>query len=329
MRKELGSYIFSEFGGPEALTWVPLNVPTPEEDQLLIRHEAIGVNYIDIYHRTGKFAAPLPLPSSLGMEGAGVVEVVGSNVKGFESGDRIVYAGGPPGAYSDIRTVPAARAVKIPDRITSEVAAALFFKSLTAEYLIRRCYSVKPGDVVLVHAAAGGVGRILCQWLAHLGAEVIGTVSSDQKTKIAKANGCVHAIVYSQEDFVESVRDITDGVGVDVVYDSVGKDTFMGSLDCVKTRGTLVSFGAASGPVPPFDIAQLGAKGSIFLTRPSIAHYTASRHDLQTAADSVFEMIERGVIGAGSITRYGLHDAVQAHIDLENRKTTGSLLLIP
>ncbi|WP_151703069.1 quinone oxidoreductase family protein [Nitrincola alkalilacustris] len=323
------TYIFEEFGGSDVLHWKEVELPEPGVGQVLVRHEAIGVNYIDIYHRTGQFAAPLPLPSGLGMEGAGIVEAVGADVAGLMVGDRVAYAGGPPGAYSTSRLVPAARAVKIPDSIPSDIAAALLFKGLTAEYLITRCYSVQGGDTVLFHAAAGGVGQIACQWLNHLGANVIGTVSSEAKAVVAKENGCHHVINYSSENFVERVRELTGGKGVDVTYDSVGLDTFLGSVDCVKVRGTVVSFGATSGPVPLLDVSLLGAKGSIYLTRPSIAHYTAVRNELEASAAAVFDKIEKGIIRTDNISRYSLKDAAQAHRDLESRRTSGALILTP
>lgn len=321
------AFKISKTGAPEALELVAEQLAAPAEGQLQIAQEAIGVNYIDVYHRTGSY--PLPLPSGIGVEGVGKVTAVGAGVSGFAVGDRIVYAGGPPGAYATARNVPAARAVKLPDDISSKAAAALFFKGLTVEYLIRRCVQVQPKDFVLLHAAAGGVGLIACQWLKSIGATVIGTVSSEEKAALAKANGCDHAIVYTKENFVERVKDITGGAGVAVVYDSIGAETFAGSLDCLRARGTLVSFGTASGPVAPLDLGLLGAKGSLFVTRPSIAHYTAKRDELEVAAAAVFEMMRSGVIKPVSQTEYALKDAPAAHRDLEARKTAGSLLLIP
>lgn len=329
MSVKSGSYIFEVSGGADVLRWKEVELPEPGTGQVLIRHEAIGVNYIDIYHRTGQYAAPLPLPSGLGVEGAGIVEAVGADVAGLMVGDRVAYAGGPPGAYSTSRLLPAARVVKIPDSIPSDVAAALIFKGLTAEYLITRCYSVQAGDTVLFHAAAGGVGQIACQWLNYLGAKVIGTVSTEDKARVAKENGCHHVINYSHDSFVDRVREITEGNGVDVAYDSVGQDTFMGSIDCVKVRGTVVSFGATSGPVPLLDVSLLGAKGSIYLTRPSIAHYTAVREELEASAAAVFDKIEKGIIRTDKISRYSLKEAAQAHRDLESRKTSGALILMP
>jgi len=318
---------FASAGGVEVLSLNDEAVPAPSEGQLLLAQEAIGVNYIDVYHRTGSY--PLPLPSGLGVEGAGVVTAVGPNVAGFKVGDRVVYAGGPPGAYATVRLIPAARAVRIPDGISSIDAAALFFKGLTVEYLIRRAFKVNAGDNVLFHAAAGGIGLIACQWLKSINANVIGTMSSDEKASLAKANGCTHTIVYSRENFVDRVKEITGGQGVPVVYDSVGATTFMGSLDCLQPRGIMVNFGTASGPVPPFDIGILGAKGSLYLTRPSIAHYTAKREELEKSAEAVFDVMKRGVIKPVGLKKYSLADAKTAHVELEGRKTAGSLVLLP
>lgn len=321
------AFKFSRTGGPDVLEWVSDQVPPPAEGQVQIRHEAIGVNYIDVYHRSGTY--PLPLPSGIGVEGAGTIEAVGSGVSGLAVGDRVAYAGGPPGAYATIRNAPAARVVKLPADVSSKAAASLTFKGLTVEYLIRRCHQVKAGDFVLWHAAAGGIGLIACQWLKAMGATVIGTVGSEAKAKLVRANGCDHPIVYTKQSFVEQVKEITKGEGVAVVYDSVGAQTFGGSLDCLRMTGTLVSFGTSSGPVPPFDLGVLGAKGSLFVTRPSIAHYTAKRPDLEKGAAAVFEAIESGTIKTAGVTEYLLPDAAQAHRDLEARKTSGSLILIP
>lgn len=321
------AFKFSRTGGPDVLEWVSDQVPPPAEGQVQIRHEAIGVNYIDVYHRSGTY--PLPLPSGIGVEGAGTIEMVGSGVSGFALGDRVAYAGGPPGAYATVRNAPAARVVKFPAEVSSKAAASLTFKGLTVEYLIRRCHQVKAGDFVLWHAAAGGIGLIACQWLKAMGATVIGTVGSEEKAKLVRANGCDHPIVYTKQSFVEQVKEITKGEGVAVVYDSVGAQTFGGSLDCLRMTGTLVSFGTSSGAVPPFDLGVLGAKGSLFVTRPSIAHYTAKRPDLEKGAAAVFEAIESGTIRAAGVTEYLLNDAAQAHRDLEARKTSGSLILLP
>ena len=318
---------FHKTGAPDVLVLEDISIPAPGPGEVQIKQEAIGVNYIDIYHRTG--ASPLPLPSGMGVEGSGVVTAVGPDVTAFQVGDRVAYAGGPPAAYSEERNVPAARTLKIPKDISAEVAASLIFKGLTVEYLIRRCFPVKKGDYVLFHAAAGGIGSIACQWLKDIGAHVIGTVSSDEQAAIARANGCEFLIVYTKENLVERVKEITKGEGVAVVYDSIGKDTFEQSLDCLKPMGMLVSFGFASGPTPQVDLGVLGAKGSLIITRPSIAHYTAKREALDKAAEAVFEMIRSGKIKASKPASYALKDAVNAHKDLEEGRTTGSVVLVP
>jgi NADPH2:quinone reductase len=319
-----GAFKFTAPGGPEVLTWVEAEVAAPGPDEVLIKHAAIGVNYIDIYHRTGFY--PLPLPSGLGVEGAGTVKAVGSNVSFVKPGDRVAYAGGPPAAYSTGRLIPAGRVVKIPDSVSFEVAAALLFKGLTAQYLIHAAYPVKAGETVLLHAAAGGVGRIAAQWLKHSGATVIGVVSTEEKAAIAKAAGVDHVIVDTDGSFAPKVREIAAN-GVDVVYDSVGKTTFAGSLDSLKQRGMMVSFGTSSGPIPPNDGGIFGAKGSLYFTRPSIAHYMARRDQLEPGAASLFEMLEKGIVTADKITTYKLADAARAQADLEARKTVGSLVL--
>lgn len=319
-----GAYKFSATGGPDVLTWVEAEVAAPGADEVMIEHSAIGVNYIDIYHRTGTY--PLPLPSGLGVEGAGIVKAVGSNVTFVKAGDRVAYAGGPPGAYSTGRLIPAGRVVKIPDSVSFEVAAALLFKGLTAQYLIHAAYPVKAGETVLLHAAAGGVGRIAAQWLKHIGATVIGVVSTEEKAAVAKAAGVDHVIVDTEGAFAPKVREIAPN-GVDVVYDSVGKTTFAGSLDSLKQRGMMVSFGTSSGPIPANDGGIFGAKGSLYFTRPSIAHYMARRDQLEPAAASLFDMLEKGVVTADKITTYPLADAGKAQADLEARKTAGSLVL--
>lgn len=327
MAIEIGAFQFSEFGASEVLAFSTETLADPAPGEIQIRHLAIGVNYIDIYHRRG--TAPLPLPSGLGVEGVGVVTALGEGVAGFAVGQRIAYVGGPPGAYATHRNLPAARALALPDELDSLEVAALVFKGLTVEYLIRRCFPVKRGDTVLFHAAAGGVGSIACQWLKHLGATTIGTVSSAEKAEIARANGCDHVILYTEEDFEARVAEITGGMGVDVVYDSVGAETFAKSLDCLRPRGTLVSFGASSGPVPPLDVSLLAAKGSLHVTRPSIAHYTADRREYETAARDLFGAIEAGIVRASAITTYPLSEARKAHEDLEARRTTGSVVLLP
>ncbi|MGT2443690.1 quinone oxidoreductase family protein [Ensifer adhaerens] len=327
MTPNIDTFRFSEFGEPSVLAFKAETLGEPGRGEIQIRHLAIGVNYIDIYHRRG--SAPLPLPSGIGVEGVGVITALGEGVEGFSIGARVAYVGGPPGAYATHRNLPAARALALPEELDSREVAALVFKGMTVEYLIRRCIEVKPGDTVLFHAAAGGVGSIACQWLSHIGATVIGTVSSTEKAEIARANGCHHVIVYSQEDFRVRVGEITGGKGVGVVYDSVGADTFARSLDCLRPRGTLVSFGASSGPVPPLDVASLSAKGSLYVTRPSIAHYTAERGEYEAAARELFGAMQAGVVRAPAITTYPLHDTRRAHEDLEARRTTGSVVLLP
>lgn len=314
-------------GGPDVMKWVEFDPGRPGDGDLLIKHTAVGLNFIDIYHREGAY--PLPLPTGLGVEGVGVVVDVGSAVTGFKPGDRIAYAGGPPGAYAFERLIPAARAVLLPENIEDEIAASVFFKGLTVEYLIRRCYPVQKGDKVLWHAAAGGVGTLACQWLSDIGATVIGTVGSEEKASHARHNGCTHAINYKSEDFVARVRELTGGEGVAVAYDSVGKDTLLGSLDCVRTRGTLVSFGTASGPTPPIDLATLGSKGSLFVTRASVAHYTAKRAEFENAADAVLAMLAAGKLKAAEPTRFALKDVADAHRELQAGKTSGSVILVP
>ena len=315
-------------GGPEVLKWEDHDPGQPGRDDVLIRHEAVGLNFIDVYHRTGLY--PLPaLPAIPGMEGAGVVEDVGKGITEFTPGDRVAYAGLPPGAYAEVRLIPGHRLIKLPENIPAKTAAAMMLKGMTARYLIRRCYAVKPGDTILVHAAAGGVGSIVSQWADDIGATVIGTVGSRETAEIARANRCHYPILYNQENFVEKVREITDGRGVDVVYDSVGQATFMKSLDCLKPFGMMVSFGQSSGSVPPFDPGILAAKGSLFMTRPSLMAYTEKREDLIAHAKDLFEMIERGAVTIHIGGEYPLSDAAVAHRHLEGRKTTGSIILIP
>ncbi|WP_343654255.1 quinone oxidoreductase [Paraburkholderia caribensis] len=314
-------------GGPDVMKWETFDPGRPGSGELRIKHTAVGLNFIDIYHREGAY--PLPLPTGLGVEGVGIVVDVGVGVTDFKPGDRIAYAGGPPGAYAFERLIPAGRAVLLPEYIEDEVAASVFFKGLTVEYLIRRCYPVEKGDTVLWHAAAGGVGTLAGQWLSDIGATVIGTVGSDAKASHALQNGYTHTVNYKSEDFVARVRELTDGVGVAVAYDSVGKDTIMGSLDCVRTRGTLVSFGTTSGPTPPIDLATLGGKGSLYLTRASVAHYTAKRPELENAADAVFSMLKAGKLRAAEPTRFALKDVADAHRELQSGKTSGSVILVP
>jgi NADPH:quinone reductase len=313
-------------GGPEVLVWEDYNPGAPGKGEVRIRHTAVGLNYIDTYVRTGLYPnAGLPLV--LGMEAAGVVEEIGDEVADLQPGDRVAYPSSM-GAYSEERLIPADKVVKIPAGISDQQAAAMMLKGMTAQYLLRRTYRLKAGETILVHAAAGGVGLILCQWAAHLGATVIGTVGSDEKAALAKANGCAHTIVYTRENFTERVREITGGAGVPVVYDSAGKDTFVGSLDCLRPRGLMVSFGNASGPVPPFAIAQLASKGSLFLTRPVLMHHIATRADLLATADDLFAAVAGGAVKIHVNQTYPLSEAEQAHRDLEARKTTGSTLLL-
>jgi len=317
-----------EYGGPEVLRWEEVEAGDPGPGQLRVRHAAVGLNYIDIYHRTGLY--PLPsLPWTLGMEGAGRVEAVGEGVTEFKAGDRVAYASPPVGAYAEVRLMPADRVVALPDAIDDPTAAAMMLQGMTAQYLLRRTYRVQPGDTILLHAAAGGVGLIASQWARHLGATVIGTVGSDEKAELARAHGCHHVIVYSRENFTQRVRDITGGQGVAAVYDSVGQATFMGSLDCLRRLGMMISFGNASGPVPPFDPGILAAKGSLFLTRPSLMAYTAERADLLVSAAELFEVVASGAVKIEVNQTYPLAETARAHRDLEARKTTGSTVLLP
>jgi NADPH2:quinone reductase len=314
-------------GGPEVLSWEEVDVPAPAVGEATVRHHAVGLNFIDIYHRTGLY--PLPLPAGIGLEGAGVVEAVGAGVTEVKVGDRVAYAGGPVGAYAEVRNIPAHRLLKLPDAIAFDTAAAMMLQGLTAAYLLRRTYRVQPGDAVLIHAAAGGVGLIACQWAKALGATVIGTVGSPAKAELARAHGCDHVINYSTENFTQRVREITGGEGVPVVYDGVGKDTFMGSLDSLRPLGMMVSYGNASGPVPPFDLLLLSQKGSLFVTRPTIVHYTTKRADLEALGAELFDVVASGKVRIEVNQTYPLKDASQAQRDLEARKTTGSTILLP
>ncbi|MCH7929894.1 MAG: quinone oxidoreductase [Proteobacteria bacterium] len=314
-------------GGPEQMVWEEVAVGDPGPGEARVRHTAVGLNFIDVYHRSGLY--PLPaLPATIGMEAAGVVEAVGDGVDDLAAGDRIAYAG-PPGAYSEARLMPAKRLVKLPDGVDDRQAAAMMLKGMTAEYLLHRTYPVKAGETILFHAAAGGVGTIACQWAKHLGATVIGTVGTREKAEIAAAHGCDHPIVTSETDFVARVKEITGGAGVPVVYDSVGKDTFDRSLDCLSPFGLLALFGQSSGPVPPFDLGQLAGKGSLYVTRPTLLTYAASREDLVACADALFEVVRSGAVRIKVNQTYALADAAQAHRDLEARKTTGSTVLLP
>lgn len=318
---------FERTGGPEVLQWVEADVSPPAAGEAQVRHHAVGLNYIDTYHRSGLY--PLPLPSGLGQEAAGVVEAVGEGVAGLQPGDRVAYAGGPLGAYAELRNIAALHLVKLPDSLSFEQGAAMMLQGLTAQYLLRRTYRVQPGDTILIHAAAGGVGLIVCQWAKALGATVIGTVSSDEKAELARRHGCDHAIVSTREKVSERVRALTGGVGVNVVYDSIGKDTFLDSLACLRPLGMMVSFGNASGPVDAFDPGLLARMGSLFLTRPTLFTYTARREDLLAMAEELFGVVASGQVRITINQRYPLQDAATAHRELEARRTTGSTVLIP
>jgi NADPH2:quinone reductase len=318
---------FYNNGGPEVLEWEEVTISEPGPGEARVLHKACGLNMIDVYQRTGLYKTPLP--SGAGSEGAGVVEAVGPGVTHVKPGDRVAYAGGPLGAYSEARTMPADRLCLLPEGLSFEQGAAMMLKGLTAQYLLRRTYRVQPGDTVLFHAAAGGVGLIACQWLKALGATVIGTAGSDEKCERAKQHGADYCINYRKDKFVERGKEITNNAGLPVVYDAVGKDTFMGSLDCLRPRGLLVSFGNASGPVPPFDPILLSQKGSLYLTRPTLVTYTAKRSDLDAMSKELFDIVLSGKVKIEINQRYALKDAAQAHRDLESRKTTGSTVLIP
>lgn len=317
-----------KYGGPEVLQYESVDVGQPGPDEVRLRQTAVGLNFIDVYHRTGLY--PLPkLPGSLGLEAAGVVEAIGSEVDSLKIGDRVAYAGGPIGAYSSERLMPAERLIKIPDSISDIEAASMMLQGMTAQYLIRQIYPVKAGDTILLQAAAGGVGLILCQWAHSLGVEVIGTVGSEEKAELARAHGCAHTILYQRETVSERVRELTDGKGVPVVFDSIGQATFMDSLDCLQPRGLMVSYGNASGAVEAIEPALLAQKGSLFLTRPILMHYTASREDLVNTASDLIDVVSSGAVKLNVNQQYPLADAAQAQTDLENRKTTGSTVLIP
>jgi NADPH:quinone reductase len=319
---------FHETGGPEVLKWEEVDVAEPGAGQVRLRQTAIGLNFIDVYHRTGLYP-PASLPAIPGMEAAGVVEAVGEGVSNVKPGDRVAYASPPMGAYAEARLMPADRLVVLPDAIEDRQAAAMMLQGMTAQFLLRSTYRVQPGETILVHAAAGGVGTILCQWARHLGVTVIGTVGSDEKAELARAAGCAHPIVYTRENFVERVREITDGKGVPVVYDSVGKTTFQGSLDCLRPRGFMVLFGQSSGAVPPLDPGILAAKGSLYLTRPTLFTYIARPEELAASAADLLEVVSSGAVRVDVRQTYALKDAAQAHRDLEARKTTGSTVLLP
>ena len=313
-----------ETGGPDVLRWEEVEVGDPGAGQVTLRQEAAGLNYIDVYHRIGLY--PQPLPFTPGVEGAGVVEAVGPGVTGLKAGDHVAYAG-PTGGYAEMRVIDADRLVKVPDSISGEQAASMMLKGMTAHMLLRSVHRVEPGETILIHAAAGGVGLIVCQWAKALGAIVIGTVGSDEKAELARAHGCDHPIVYTRQDFAAEVERITEGKKLPVVYDSVGKDTFLKSLDCLRPRGLMVSFGNASGPVDPIPPGILAQKGSLFLTRPTLFHYIADRAELEMAARELFDVVESGKVKIEIKQRFALKDAAEAHRALEARKTSGSTIL--
>ena len=314
-------------GGPEVMHWEDVPTPEPGPAEALVHHTAVGLNYIDVYFRTGLYKIPT-LPATLGMEAAGVVRAVGADVRDIKVGDRVAYATAPIGAYATDRVISADRLVKLPDGIDDQTAAAMMLQGMTAQYLLRRTYKVQPGDPILVHAAAGGVGLIMCQWARHLGATVIGVVSSEAKAELARAHGAAHVII-GYEHLPAEVKRITGGAMVPVAYDSVGKDTFTASLDCLRPLGLMASFGSSSGPVPPFDLGVLSAKGSLFLTRPSLATYTALRSDLVAGAEDLMQAVQSGAVHIRVNQSYPLKDAAAAHTALEARQTTGSTVLIP
>ncbi|PPR63210.1 MAG: Quinone oxidoreductase 1 [Alphaproteobacteria bacterium MarineAlpha3_Bin3] len=316
-----------EHGGPEVLKWEDVEVGEPGPDEVLVRHTAIGLNFVDTYHRTGQMKHPVTFPMILGVQGVGVVEATGPDAGSLKTGDRVSYSG-LQGSYSEVRLAHADRLIVLPDDISDELAAAAFLRTLTAEYLLRRLHKVEPGETILVHAAAGGAGQIICQWAKALGAVVIGTVGSDEKAELVKGLGVDHAIVYTRDDFAEKVMEITGGRGVPVVYDSVGRDTFMGSLDCLSPMGHAINYGTASGQVEPFPLQNLHKK-SLTVTRPTLATYIASREDLEKASDTVFGVLRDGTVKVDISRRYALADTAQAHADLESRNTTGAMILEP
>jgi NADPH2:quinone reductase len=317
---------FSQTGGPEVLKYEDVELPPPGPGQARVRHTAIGVNFIDTYHRCGLYK--LPLPSGLGSEAAGVVDALGDGVTTLKPGDRVAYAGAL-GAYAEANNVAADKLVTLPSGIGDEVAAAAMLKGMTAQYLLMRTYAVNPGEAILFHAAAGGVGLIACQWAKHLGATVIGTVGSDEKVALARANGCAHVLNLAKDDWVKRVREITGGAGVPVVYDSIGKETWSGSLDCLAVRGMMVSFGNSSGAVPAFEPGILSAKGSLYLTRPTLVHYTRNARELQATADDLFAVIASGTVKIAVNQRFKLSEARAAHEALHSRATTGATILLP
>jgi NADPH:quinone reductase len=318
---------FEKTGGSDVLQYVDYDLPPPAKGQVQVKHTAIGVNFIDTYHRTGLYA--LPLPSGLGSEAAGEVAAVGEGVTGFKVGERVGYCSGAIGSYAQANNVPEGRLVHLPDSISDELAAAILLKGMTAQYLIRRIHPVKAGETIVFHAAAGGVGQIGCQWAHHLGATVIGSTTSPEKVALARANGCAHVINTKDAGWEKQVRELTGGKGVPVVYDSIGKDTFMAGLDCLQSRGIMVTYGNSSGPVDPFSPAVLAAKGSLFVTRPVLAHYTSTPAELQAGADDLFAVVSSGAVKIAINQRFALKDAAQAHDALTGKKTTGATILIP
>ena len=318
---------FTEPGGPEVMKLVDVDLAAPGEGEVRVRHAAVGLNFIDTYHRSGLY--PLPLPSGVGLEAAGVVEEVGPGVTSLAVGDRVAYGAGPLGAYAEACNVPANRLTKVPDNVDDETAAAMMLKGMTVRYLFKATYQVQAGQTILFHAAAGGVGLIACQWAKALGLTVIGTVGSDEKAELARAHGCDHTINYGSEDVAARVRELTDGKGVPVVYDGVGKSTFEASLDSLQPRGMLVCFGNASGPVTGVDLGILTAKGSLYVTRPTLMTYVASDAELQETAGDLMDVVSSGKVGITVNQRYPLADVVKAHQDLEGRRTTGATVLLP
>jgi len=316
-----------QVGGPEVMQWVDVEVGAPGPGEIRVKHHAVGLNYIDVYFRTGLYQQPLP--GALGMEAAGVVEAVGPDVTLFQPGDRVAYAARPPGAYCQERVMAAAGVVKLPDALSFEQGAAMMLQGMTAQYLLRRTYPVKAGQTILVHAAAGGVGLILCQWAKALGATVIGTVGSEAKAELARAHGCDHTIVYTHENFTQRVRELTGGAGVPVVYDSIGNDTYIGSLDALAPLGMMVSYGNASGPLPPIESSALASRGSLFFTRPTLFSYIAQRADLERTAQELFDVVLSGQVKIEVNQTYALQDVADAHRALESRTTTGSTVLLP
>jgi NADPH2:quinone reductase len=314
-------------GGPDVLSYQEYDLPAPAPGAVRVKHSAIGVNFIDVYHRTGLY--PLPLPSGLGSEAAGVVEALGDGVIGFKVGDRVGYAGGAIGSYADANNVPQDKLVHLPDGISDEVAAAILLKGMTAQYLLRRIHRVGPSETIVFHAAAGGVGQIAVQWAKHLGASVIGTTTSPEKIALAKDNGCAHVLNTHEAGWEKRVREITNGEGVPVVYDSIGKDTFMAGLDCLATRGIMVTYGNASGPVEPFSPSILAAKGSLLVTRPTLASFTRTRAELQDTADDLFKVVLSGAVKIAINQRFTLKDAAKAHEALSSKQTTGATIIIP